>query len=68
MQHMTKREISRLIRGFEKQGVRIRVTGKGWVLYLPDGTTACFHRTPSDRRAMLNFRARIERSGLAWPS
>lgn len=65
---MSKRELERLVARLARiEGVSVRVTTKGWVLYLPDGTTAGLHRTPSDRRAMKNFRARIQRSGIEWP-
>lgn len=66
---MTKRELDRLVAALASQpGVRVRGTGtQGWFFYLPDGSTATLHPTPSDRRAMANFRSIITKAGVEWP-
>ena len=67
---MSKRKIDRIVAALEAQdGCRVRPLrgANGWFLYLPDGSTATIHMTTSDHRALKNFKADIERSGLTWP-
>jgi hypothetical protein len=64
---MTKKEIGRMVGALEKQGARVRRSGSGYFVYLPDGTTATIHLSTSDWRGLKNFRAVVERAGLAWP-
>jgi hypothetical protein len=38
------------------------------MFYSPDGvTTALWHRTPSDHRALDNFLSRLHKGGFRWP-
>lgn len=64
---MKTRQLELLAKALEKkQGARVRRTKSGyWVA--TDKGTASFHLSPSDVRAELNTRARIEKIGLVWP-
>jgi hypothetical protein len=67
---MGAKQIEKLVAALASQdGMRARRTGKsnGWRIYLPDGSQTTIHGTLSDRRAMRNIRATIERSGAVWP-
>ena len=51
------------------QGWRVEQTKKGEMFFSPDGRTiVVWHATPSDRRAVRNFLARMRSGGLEYPS
>lgn len=65
---MTKRQLCRLVDDLVKQGARTRrIKAGGFLLFLPDGSTATMHLTPSDHRGPKNLRAIVEKAGLNWP-
>jgi hypothetical protein len=63
---MDYRQIEKAAR---EQGWRVARTRKGAMFYPPDPEreAVTVHGTPSDRRALNNFLARMRRSGLVWP-
>lgn len=61
--------LGKIIKAAERQGWRVERTKAGYLLYPPDrrlGPVAV-HRTPSDRRAVRNFRAEMVKRGFRWP-
>lgn len=67
MTGMTSKEILRIVKHIEPQGVTVTRTKKALLLRLPDGTATTLHLTTSDHRAAANARARLRRSGVTWP-
>lgn len=60
--------LGRVLAGLEAQGCRIEQTKKGLIIFFPDGVhSTSVHWTPSDHRAMANFRATVRRYGCEWP-
>lgn len=63
-----RRDLERLVDDIASQpGVRVRPTRNGWYFTLPVVGGTSLHRTPSDIRAMKNFRSIIRQAGLTWP-
>lgn len=56
-----------LLLSLEKQGSKVKETKKGYLIHFPNGDSTCFHKTPSDVRAIHNMRARVRQAGLVWP-
>jgi hypothetical protein len=62
-------DLATVIAEATKQGWRVEQTKAGYMLYPPDRTLSpvAVHRTPSDRRAIRNFRAEMTKRGFRWP-
>jgi hypothetical protein len=65
---MTSKEIARLVKHIEPQGVKFTRTKKGLLLRLPDDTTTMIHFTSSDHASTDAIRARLRRAGVSWPT
>lgn len=63
---LSHRQMQVLLADLERQGTTIRQTKQGYLLKFPDGSTATFHRSPSDHRAIKNMRSRVRHAGLTW--
>lgn len=66
MAHKGK-EIRKLRKGLEPQGVEFKKTKSGFRLLFPNGSTGSIHTSYSDRMAMTALRAIVKRAGLEWP-
>lgn len=58
-----KRDMEDLVRVAEQHGCRVK-PGKHWKLLCPSGEIVISSKTPSDQRALLNFRAQLRRAGV----
>lgn len=56
-----------LLLDLEKQGCVTKETKAGYLIFFPDGSSTCLHKTPSDVRVIRNIRATVKRAGLVWP-
>lgn len=65
---MSKKKLCRLVDDLVAQGAGTRrIKSGGFLLFLPDGTTATMHLTTSDHRGLKNLRSIVEKAGLNWP-
>ncbi len=67
---LSGKSLPRIIKGLESQGAEtrgLRRGGGGWLIKFPNGEGTTLHRSTSDVRAILNFKATIKRAGLVWP-
>lgn len=64
---LPQKDLRVIFKSLEEQGCEVRQTRAGWRIFFPDGSTFTVHPTAGDRRARMNFRARIRRSGCTWP-
>ena len=59
------KDIRKLVKAAERHGWRVVDRGQRWLCYSPDGETiVTVHKTPSDRRAILNARAELRKGGF----
>jgi hypothetical protein len=68
MSGMSPKEIRTLLKSLDEQGVNMKRTKNGYLLYLPDGRTESVHLTPSEYKGTLALRASIKKAGLKWPT
>jgi hypothetical protein len=68
MAGMPMKEVARIAKHVEAQGVNITRTKKGLLLRMPDGESAMMHFTTSDVNAIKNLRAQLHRSGVSLPN
>lgn len=64
---MRRKQVERIVSALEEQGAKVRPSKGGYLIQFPKGGGTTVHFTHSDRRAMLNFRAQVERAGLTYP-
>lgn len=62
-------DIRDIIREAKEQGWRVDETSDGLQFYPADKSRRpiSWHKTPSDQRAYLNFKAMMRRAGFKWP-
>ena len=68
MAGLPMKEVVRIAKHVEAQGVNITRTKKGLLLRMPDGETAMMHFTSSDVNAIKKLRAELHRSGVTLPN
>lgn len=60
-----KKMLKEMLSQAEALGARVEMTKNShWKVFCPDGSIVVTGGTPSDRRALLNFRAQLRRAGL----
>jgi hypothetical protein len=60
-----QKEVREVVRAAQRQGWRVVEKKKGWALYDPSGEhMEMLHKTPSDRRGLMNSVARMKRYGF----
>jgi hypothetical protein len=61
-------DLAEVIAEATQQGWRVEQTKGGFMLYPPDRmlSPVAVHRTPSDQRAIRNFRAEMTKRGFRW--
>ena len=62
------KEVLRIAKHVEAQGVNITRTKKGLLLRMPDGESTMLHFTTSDVKAVDNLRSTLHRSGVTMPN
>src|SRR4051812_1299136 len=69
MATIAKSELEQILDGLQKQGGRIEHGGDNHIrIYPPDGgKPISMAATPSDPRALANYRAAVRRAGMIWP-
>jgi hypothetical protein len=62
-------DLRQVIAEATKQGWRVQQSTAGYMLYPPDRSLGpvAVHRTPSDQRAVRNFKAEMTKRGFCWP-
>lgn len=62
-----RKDVEKLIESLEAQGCKTKATTKGYWVGFPNGESTTVHLTSSDRRAVMNTRARVLKNGCTWP-
>lgn len=68
MPGLSKKEVDRVLRHIEPQGVGITAVKNGVMLRLPDGSSTVVHYSGSDHRGPQNLRATLRKAGVSWPT
>ena len=68
MAGLAMKEVARIAKHVEAQGVNITRTKSGLLMRMPDGETAMVHFTSSDVNQVRKLRAQLHRSGVSMPN
>ena len=65
---LSRKDLNRLLKGFEDQGATIKACSDGYRVLPPNGgKPLTIHLTLSDARGLKNLRADARRVDLDWP-